>query len=104
MAADRSAQRVPAAVERRPPVAVQRGAAPAHSPARSLQERYGNSATQLLISRAVASGVADGSKARRLPANVSKPTDRAEIEAEDTARKIVRMREPVTAKPPVEGV
>jgi hypothetical protein len=56
MPADRSAQRVKAAVERRPPAAVQRSAAPAPAPARSLQERYGNSATQALIARAVAAG------------------------------------------------
>ena len=33
------------------------------------------------------------SRGTRLPAKVSKPTDAAELEAEETARKVMRMRE-----------
>src|SRR5262245_4412153 len=99
MAAERSASRVTAAVERRPPAIVQRKAPPAHAPPRTLQERYGNSGTQSLIARVVGPGTVQLSAASRLPTNVSRPTDRAELEAEETARKVVRMREPGVTKP-----
>src|SRR3954464_7353235 len=99
MAVDRPVQRVAAAVERRPPAAVQRSTAPAPAPARSLQERYGNSATQSLIARAVASGAVQLSAAKRLPKTVSKPNDRTELEAEEIARKVMRTSAPAAAKP-----
>jgi hypothetical protein len=86
-------------------------------PARTLQERLGNQATQALIARSIASReqerATDGpaavsvttppsaqlSKATRLPAKVSKPNDPAELEAEETARKVMRMQEPPATKP-----
>jgi hypothetical protein len=88
MAPERSAQRATAAVERRPPVAatVQRSAAATRpSAARTLQERLGNQGA--------------GALASKLPSKVSKPTDAAELEAEETARKVTRMREPPAGKP-----
>jgi len=99
MAVDRMHMHATAAMQRRPAVSprVQRSAAETpRSPARALQERVGNRATQVLIARAKDSSVA--SKATRLPAKISKPTDPAEREAEETARKVMRMREP-PAKP-----
>src|SRR5262249_35831705 len=39
------------------------------------------------------------SKTTRLPAKVSKPSDPAELEAEETARKVMRMSEPPAPKP-----
>src|SRR6185437_2261990 len=94
-------------VERRPATTktVQRSAvANAKTPASTLQERLGNRATQVLISRSVASGKESAahpaiaatllpstqlSRTTRLP--VSKPNDPAELEAEETAKKVVRM-------------
>src|SRR5262245_39542359 len=96
---ERTPQRATAAIDRRrpAPATIQRSTAPAErSPSRQLQERLGNHATQALISRAVAAP----SKATRLPPNVSKPTDRSELEAEEAARKVMRMREPSTPTPP----
>jgi hypothetical protein len=88
MAPDRTAQRATAVVERRrPPVpTVQRSAAPAQpGGARGLQERLGNQGAHAFASR--------------LPAKVSKPTEAAELEAEETARKVMRMRQPPAATP-----
>ncbi|HSK62510.1 MAG TPA: DUF4157 domain-containing protein, partial [Pyrinomonadaceae bacterium] len=117
MASDRTTLRTPAAAERRPPVAtrVQRSAAETpRSPAQTLQSRLGNRATQLLISRSIAQGKESSapaqvnittapsvqfSKHTRLPAKVSKPTDPAELEAEEMARKVMRMGQPPATKP-----
>lgn len=99
MALDRKAQTATAAFERRRPVAAtvqRRPATAAPSPARALHERLGNQATQTLVARSV-----QMSRATRLPAKVSKPHDAAELEAEEAARKVVRMREP-SATPPAE--
>jgi hypothetical protein len=95
MALDRKAQPVAATIERRRAVApaVQRSAAPAApSTSRALQRRLGNHATQLFIARAV-----QQPKSTRLPKNVSKPNESSELEAEEAARKVVRMPQP--AKP-----
>jgi hypothetical protein len=115
MAVDRTAQRAAAPAERRhgAAAAVRRPAAAAESPAQALQRRFGNHGTQALVARSIAAGAAREisgggpapvsvsaptsvqlSRTTRLPAKVSKPTDPAELEAEDTARKVVRMREP----------
>ena len=119
MSAHRTVQRTPA-IERRPPVAnmVHRSAATTSpSSGRALQGRLGNQGTHALIARSVASGArdhaADGpvvgvfapqsvqlSRATRLPTKVSKPTDAAELEAEETARKVMRMHEPAPAAKP----
>jgi hypothetical protein len=124
MASDRTPLRVTPAIQRRPAVStrVQRSAAESlRSPARTLQHRIGNRATQILISRSIASHSAEtnhrpapvsqtsapsvqraaeyASKATRLPAKVSKANDPAELEAEETARKVIRMREPAAAAP-----
>jgi Domain of unknown function (DUF4157) len=107
MALDRTTLHATPKIDRRPAVLkkVQRAmAANAKSSAGSLQERLGNRATQLLISRTVASAkecaathpvvttaqipYIQCSKTTRLP--VSKPTDPAELEAEETAKTIVR--------------
>jgi hypothetical protein len=81
-----------------------------------LQERLGNRASQILIARSIASPTkhtTDGdarvsvsappsvqlSKTTRLPAKVSKPNDPAELEAEEKARKVMRMQEPPSPKP-----
>ena len=90
------------AIARRRAVAatVQRSAAAAAapSPARGLQQRLGNQATQALVARSVASRELSA-KSAKLPAKVSKPTESAELEAEATARKIIRMRESESASP-----
>ena len=120
MAADRTTQRTTTKVERRPgaALAVQRSAAAAPpSAARALQERLGNHGTQALIARSFAPatvGVAAPvspqlSQARRLPAKVSSPTDPAELEAEEAARKVMRMGQPaagaaVSTKGSAKGV
>src|SRR3954463_10878927 len=110
MGPERTGQRATAAIERRPPPAmVQRSAAPATpSAARALHERLGNRATQALIARSVATPAKETAEsllpvhvpppqaiqlaqARRLPTKVSQPNDPAELEAEETARKVVRM-------------
>lgn len=122
--ADRIAQRVTPTIERRSPVSstVQRRAATtAPSAARALQERLGNHAAQTFIarSRAIsAKGPTDTpasvnaavspsiqcSKSTRLPTKVSKPTDSAELEAEEIARKVMRMRESPGPPIPSTGV
>jgi hypothetical protein len=107
MAVDRTAQRAAARSERRPAVTppVRRPSATAESAAQALQRRFGSLGAQT-IARSIAAGSVptsvQASRATRLPAKVSKPTDAAELEAEDTARKVVRMREPVPAAPPVK--
>lgn len=108
------------AIERRP--AVQKGiqrsaAAGGRPPARALHDRLGNQATQALIARSIASREGEHapggpatvsftaspsvqfSHAARLPAKVSKPSDPAELEAEDTARKVMRMQDQSADKP-----
>jgi hypothetical protein len=122
MPPERTAQRATAAIERRPaPATAQRSASPApQSAARTLHERLGSRATQALIARSVATPARESTEtllpvhvpsphavqlaqARRLPHKVSKPNDPAELEAEETARKVVRMQEPPAAKPTAKG-
>lgn len=120
MASDRTTLRK-SAVERRPPAAtrVQRSSVETQrSPAQTLQSRLGNRATQILISRSIAQDTGSkasaqvnittaptiqlaqhSSKHTRLPAKVSKQTDPAELEAEETARKVMRMGQPPATKP-----
>ncbi|MEA2894737.1 MAG: hypothetical protein QOJ84_352 [Bradyrhizobium sp.] len=104
MAQDRTELRKPAAIVRRPAVAatVNRSAAVAASlsPAQALQRRLGNQGTQALISRSIAGSapVSVTSPVSAQFARVSQPNDPAEIEARDTARKVVNMSEP--AQPP----
>lgn len=81
MKSDRKLQSAPVAIKQRPAAAVQRSAVPA----RTLQERLGNHGTQ-----AFARSIQRASK-------VSKPNEPAELEAEATARRVVRMPDP--AKP-----
>ena len=86
------------------------------SPVRALQERLGQSGhagADRAIDRvagaeigarvarhlAVAAGRSSCRRPSRLPAKVSKPTDPAELEAEETARKVMRMREPPARQP-----
>ncbi len=120
MAPDRTAQRAAAAAERRPavsPPARQPNATTGESAARALQRRFGNHGTQSIVARSIANAAreapAEGaspvsasvpnsiqlSRTTRLPAKVSKPTDPAELEAEDTARKVMRMREATAPAP-----
>lgn len=102
MPSDRTTLRTSAVIERRPPVAttVQRSAAEnAQSSGQTLQSRLGNRATQVLISRSIAHGKESSSKHTRLPAKISKPTDASELEAEETARKVMRMQQPPATKP-----
>jgi hypothetical protein len=115
--------RAPAAIQRRPTASarVQRSAAEnPRSPGRALQERFGNRATQILIARSIASHTRESSEAQarvnvasplsiqraeqspkstRLPPKVSKANDPSELEAEEMARKVMRMREPPAAAP-----
>lgn len=113
MAQERTALRAPPAIQRRPADSntVQRSAAESpRSPARALQERFGNRASQILISRSIASQTKEASEEHnklsapiqrseqsskfvRLPAKVSKANDPAELEAEETARKVMRMNQ-----------
>jgi len=96
VALDRKLKPAPAAIRQRA-ATVQRSAAPAARPrARALQERLGNQGTQAFIARA-----ALPSQPARLPANVSKSTDVGEVEAEKTARNVVRMRDPPASRPVV---
>lgn len=119
MALDRPTLRAAPKIERRPAISktVHRSAvANPKSAVNTLQERLGNRATQILISRSLAS-IKEGAathplvstaqhpsvqlaRTTRLP--VSKPNDPAELEAEETAKKIARMREapsPVSTPP-----
>src|SRR5712692_7972645 len=118
MGTDRTTLRATAAFERRPSVSsrVQRSTAEIQpSPARTLQQRIGNQATQILIARSIASQTRDTetpasvtvtaptsvqySKWTRLPLKVSKQYDPAELEAEETARKVMRMQESPKSAP-----
>src|SRR6185295_9458150 len=91
----------------------------------TLQQRIGNRATQLIVARAVATPTKEAATRRkeneeknkqpavnvtsstsvqhskwlRLPGNVSKAYDPAELEAEQTARKVMRMQTPPATKP-----
>jgi uncharacterized protein DUF4157 len=123
MALDRKTLNAKAATERRPAVSntVQRSAAEnARSPVRTLQERLGNRASQFLIARSIAppakettnAGAAVSitkppsvqlSKTTGLPAKVSKANDAAELEAEETARKVTRMHEPPSQNGTTKG-
>src|SRR5690349_18014439 len=121
MATDRTSLRATAAFERRPSVSsrVQRSAVVQRSPAPlTLQQRIGNRATQTMIARSVATQSKDTeeqkkkkqptavnvasptsvqhSKWLRLPGQVSKAYDPAELEAEETSRKVMRMQTPAT--------
>jgi hypothetical protein len=103
MAQDRTELHKSAAIVRRPAAAVtvhrSAMAAASVSPAQALQRRLGNQGTQALISRSI-SGPAQVSATAPVSAQfarVSQPNDPAEIEARDTARKVVNMSEP--AKP-----
>src|SRR5215213_2783251 len=124
MATDRTSLRATAAFERRPsvPSRVQRSAVVQRSPAPlTLQQRIGNRATQTVIARSMASQSKDAeekkkkqqpatvnvaspksvqtSKWLRLPGKVSKAYDPAELEAEETARKVMRMQTAPATKP-----
>ncbi len=101
--ADRTSQRVAAPADRRPaasPVVRRPSAAAPASPARALQNRFGNQATQTVVARAIPTPSIQCARTTRLPHNVSKPTDPAELEAEQTAKKVVRMREPSSGSAP----
>jgi hypothetical protein len=127
MASDRTTLRATPAIQRRPAVStrVQRSAAAEsqRSPARALQERLGNRATQILISRSIASQTREtseasapvhvtappsiqcaeqSSKLARLPSKVSRANDPAELEAEETARKVMRMNQPTAPSAPIQ--
>jgi hypothetical protein len=114
MTLDRTAQRAKSGFERRRPpvsnVTAQTASSAAAAPSHNLQTRLGNRATQALIARSVASPSLEStahplsltnvapaaiqlSKSTRLPAKISKPNDPAELEAEETARKVMRMNE-----------
>ncbi|MEO8519798.1 MAG: DUF4157 domain-containing protein [Acidobacteriota bacterium] len=104
--ADRSRQRAAAMAERGPAAAAPLRRAPTAapaSPARALQHLLGSQGAAAVIARAVAPPAIQLSRAARLPANVSKPTDPAELEAEQTAKKVVRMPEPAKADAPTAG-
>jgi hypothetical protein len=96
MAQERTAVREVAAERRSAAATVQRSAAaPAPtSAARALQQRLGNQGTQALVARSVAAPTV-----QRL-AKVSSPSDPAELEAHDTARKVMRMAAPAPAVAP----
>jgi hypothetical protein len=120
MALDRTASRAVPKIERRPAVAktVQRSVAARPKPS-SLQEQIGNRATQMLIARSLANAGKEAPGAR-LPINtaqspsiqfsrttrlpLSKPNDPAELEAEETAKKVMRMREPAPPTPKAQPV
>jgi hypothetical protein len=103
MAHDKSGIRTTATVERRPVAVapVQRSAAPARSPAQSIQQRLGYQATQAMLARMpappeptsrgppVAEKISGSTIQRAAAAHVSSPHDPAEREAEETARKVV---------------
>ena len=115
MTVERTALREKAGFERRRPAAL--GPSPQSAPSSSppshnLQARLGNRATQALVARSVASpsmeppsvtraapAAIQFSKSTRLPANVSKPGDPAELEAEASARKVMRMNESSATAP-----
>ncbi|MGZ5442172.1 MAG: eCIS core domain-containing protein [Thermoanaerobaculia bacterium] len=87
MVFDRKVPSVTAAIERRRATSatVQRSAAAiVRPPARTLQERVGNHATQVLIARSVQEPKAPG------PPAVSKPNEAAKIPTEESALKVMR--------------
>ncbi len=75
MPPERAAQRAIAAIERRPaPATAQRSAAPAtQSAARALHQRLGNSATQALIARSIATPSKKAGTDSPLPDNNTAP-------------------------------
>jgi hypothetical protein len=102
--ADRTPQRVAAPADRRPapsPGGRRPSAAPA-SPARALLNRFGNHAAPSVVARAIADQKIQCARTTRLPDKVSRPTDPAELEAEQTAKKVVRMREPSKGDAPAK--
>ena len=128
MAIDRTGLRATAAFERRPSISsrVQRAAIQRSPAPLTLQQRVGNRAAQAMISRSMASKskeketeekkkqpavnvaspkTVQTSKWLRLPGKVSKAYDPAELEAEETARKVMRMQTPPAPapKPPPKG-
>ena len=129
MSSDRSTLPAKAATPRRLPAAdrISRGpVAVAPSRAQVLQQRLGNQATQAFIARSVATRERERTiespaavsvttppsvhlaRGRQLPDKVSKPNDPAELEAEETARKVMRKVEspaanPVAASPMAKG-
>jgi hypothetical protein len=123
MSHDRTTLQAKPAVERRPTISagVTRSVPEVvRSSTHPVGQRISNPASQLLISRSVSSGArvtgervepvtstvpasVQFSKWTRLPAKVSKPIDPAELEAEETARKVTRMREPPASKPAVQS-
>src|SRR4051812_27607467 len=89
MALDRTALTATAAIKRRPSVAaiVQRNAAPAaRAPARALQERLGNRATQAYVARSVAASAKEGTSPSSTSPAVSKKNDPAALKAEQTQK------------------
>ena len=118
MSGERTTLRPKPAVERRPsvPLVVHRRAAEiARKPDAALQNRPGAQPTKLQISHSMTSRDREAaeknapggnapiqfSKWTRLPAKVSKPIDPSELEAEETARKVMRMQTPAAVKPSV---
>lgn len=111
MAHDRAINRKSAVVERQPLASTIAGHAncPQTSPANTLRQRLGNQGMQALIARAVTQPLepvptlpVSPSTVQRA-ANVSSPHDPAELEAEATARKVMRMAVPDSAGVRVEG-
>jgi hypothetical protein len=95
MTSHRSVLPQKAGPERRPVgAALSRSASSSPGPAQTLQQRLGLQGSQLLIQRATDHAAA--TKATRL-ANISSPTDPAEREAEEMARKVLNMRGSSTA-------
>ena len=98
----RAPARVAAAPERRPPA---RAPAPASqavvavSAARALQRRVGNQGTQALVRQRAAAGVA-----LRGAARVSSPGEPAELEAEATAKKVMRSTAAPTVSSGASGI
>src|SRR5689334_15541094 len=93
MASERTALHKTAGSQRRPAASTstqRRAAEIQRSPAQALQQRIGNQASQILIARSRASQ----SDSTSLPGKVSRPHDPAELEAEETARKVMRTQTP----------
>jgi hypothetical protein len=102
MADERASLRKPAALPRRPVVALkaQPVAAAARAPmpaVRSLQQRLGNRGTQELAAQVVARSTARDSPSKSAPSgqlSLSHPGDAQEREADTVAEKVMRMAEP----------
>ena len=93
MASERTALHKTAGPQRRPAASTstqRRAGEIQRSPAQTLQQRVGNQASQILIARSRASQ----SDSTSLPGKVSRPHDPAELEAEETARKVMRTQTP----------